>query len=90
MDEILTLKELARYLHCHTSTLYRLVKTGEIPHFRLGSDFRFRTSTIDEWIEKRSASRDGRQISKASRPRASAPAPRRSKIVRSGRMTQAG
>ena len=31
VDQILTLKELAKYLRCHTSTLYRLVKTGEIP-----------------------------------------------------------
>ena len=75
-DEILTLKELAEYLHCATSTLYRLLKTGEIPYFRLGSDFRFRTSSIAEWIQKRSVSMHRRQISEKSRPRSGAPAPR--------------
>ena len=78
VDEILTLKGLAEYLRCHKTTLYRLIKTGEIPYFRVGSDYRFHTSSIREWIEKRGAS-------KTSRPRPSAPAPRRSTVVRKGR-----
>ena len=49
-EEVLTAKELARYLRCHVSTLYRLVNRGEIPHFRLGSDIRFRRSAIDKWL----------------------------------------
>lgn len=88
MDEILTLRELANYLRCHTSTLYRLIKSGEIPYFRIGSDFRFRTSIINEWIEKRSASIQRRQTSKMSRPRPGASAPRR-RVARTGRSSQA-
>lgn len=49
-EEVLTAKDLARYLRCHVSTLYRLVNRGEIPHFRLGSDIRFRRSAIDKWL----------------------------------------
>jgi len=53
-SEILTLKQVAEYLHCHTSTVYRLVKLGGVPYFRLGSDFRFQKSMIDDWITKKS------------------------------------
>jgi excisionase family DNA binding protein len=51
-DEVWTVKDLAEYLRCHTSTLYRLVNRGEIPHFRLGSDIRFRRPLIERWLDK--------------------------------------
>ena len=53
LGEILTLKQAAEYLKCHTSTMYRLVKHGGVPHFRLGGDIRFKKSTIDNWIKKK-------------------------------------
>lgn len=51
-EEILTAKDLAKYLRCHVSTLYRLVNRGEIPHFKLGSDIRFRRSVIEKWLDE--------------------------------------
>ena len=51
-NEILTTRMVADYLHCHLSTVYRLVKMGKIPHFKLGGDLRFEKVAIDEWIEK--------------------------------------
>ena len=51
-EEVLTAKDLATYLRCHVSTLYRLVNRGEIPHFRLGSDIRFRRSAIEKWLDE--------------------------------------
>ena len=50
-DEILTATMLADYLQCHLSTIYRLAKQGKIPHFRLGGDFRFKKTAIEQWIE---------------------------------------
>ena len=50
LPEIMTLSEVAKYLHCHASTLYRLVTRGEIKGFRLGSDWRFRGEDIELWI----------------------------------------
>jgi len=50
---------VADYLHCHLSTVYRLVKDGRIPHFQLGGNFRFHRSAIDEWIEKGGISAGG-------------------------------
>jgi excisionase family DNA binding protein len=49
-DEIMTVHALSAFLHCHASTIYRMVKEGRIPHFRLGSDLRFRKESIRAWI----------------------------------------
>ena len=51
-DEIFNVSTLAHYLHCHPSTVYRLLKDRKIPAFKLGSDWRFRRSAIDEWIAR--------------------------------------
>jgi hypothetical protein len=34
-SRILTAKEVADYLRCHISTVYRLAKSGKLPGFRL-------------------------------------------------------
>ena len=49
--EIMTVPMLARYLRCHSSTIYRLLKHRQIPAFRLGSDWRFNKSSIEQWIK---------------------------------------
>ena len=54
-DKLLTVKELATYLNCHTSTVYRMIKSGELPCFKLGSDWRFSLKAIDEWIRDNTA-----------------------------------
>jgi excisionase family DNA binding protein len=48
---ILTAKEVADYLRCHISTVYRLVKTGKLPGFRLGADWRFREDALQNWLD---------------------------------------
>ena len=49
-DEILTVSTLASYLHCHPSSVYRLLKNKKVPAFKLGGDWRFQRAAIDEWI----------------------------------------
>jgi excisionase family DNA binding protein len=51
-EEIFTVTTLAAYLHCHPSSIYRLLKDKKVPAFKLGSDWRFRRAAIDEWITK--------------------------------------
>ncbi len=51
-DQILTVPMLAEYLLCHPSTIYRLLKNKRIPGFRVGSDWRFRRSAIDQWLNR--------------------------------------
>jgi excisionase family DNA binding protein len=47
--KVLTVRELATYLHVHQTTIYRLLKNRELPAFKVGSDWRFNVETIDQW-----------------------------------------
>lgn len=49
-DEILTVAALAAYLRCHPSTIYRLLGKRKIPAFKIGTDWRFQRSEVDQWI----------------------------------------
>ncbi len=51
--QIMTAKEAAKYLGIHLITLYRLIKKGEIPSFRVGGLWRLKKDLLDEWILKR-------------------------------------
>ena len=51
-EEIMTVSSLVEFLHCDPSTIYRLLKNKRIPGFRVGSDWRFRRSAIDQWLSK--------------------------------------
>ncbi len=51
-DEILTIKELARYLKIAEKTTYRFVSEGRISGFKVGGSWRFRKSEIDRWIRE--------------------------------------
>ncbi len=46
---VLTVEEVARYLHVHQSTIYRLLRQKELPAFKVGSDWRFNLESIDKW-----------------------------------------
>ena len=47
--KVMTVKEVSGYLRVHPSTVYRLIKRGQIPAFRIGSDWRFNLEQIDIW-----------------------------------------
>jgi excisionase family DNA binding protein len=49
-DSVLTVTELATYLRVHPATIYRLLKNGKLPGFRVGFDWRFNRGAIDEWV----------------------------------------
>ena len=49
-ETVMTLHEVAQFLRCHESTVYRLTKRGQIPAFRLGSEWRFLRSKVEQWI----------------------------------------
>ena len=58
-DEVLTMKEICDLLQVHKSTVYKLVRRGSIPGFRVGSDWRFRRDVIERWMVE--LSMDGQQ-----------------------------
>ena len=48
--EIMTPKEAAKYLGLHLITVYRLVKKGSLPGFKIGGQWRFKKDFLDGWI----------------------------------------
>ncbi|MFZ1889262.1 MAG: helix-turn-helix domain-containing protein [Candidatus Binataceae bacterium] len=54
--KVLTVNELAEYLRVHRSTIYRLLKKGQLPGFKIGSDWRFNVEVIDDWRLRQGAS----------------------------------
>ena len=50
---VMTVNDLARYLKVHTRTVYRLLKMGQLPAFRVGGDWRFDIEEIDHWRVER-------------------------------------
>jgi len=50
--QIMTPKEAAKYLGLHLITVYRLIKKGELPGFKVGGQWRFKKDVLDEWIQR--------------------------------------
>lgn len=51
MNEIMTAQELSAYLKITTTTIYKLAQQGDIPSFKIGSEWRFKKELIDRWLE---------------------------------------
>jgi len=47
---VLTVRELAGYLRVHQTTVYRLLREGKLPAFRIGSNWRFTREEIERWM----------------------------------------
>jgi len=50
MPEIMTTKEIAKYLRLHEITICKYASEGKIPAIRIGGVWRFNKETIDKWI----------------------------------------
>jgi excisionase family DNA binding protein len=51
-DQIMTISSLAAYLRCSSGTIYRLLKSKEIPAFRLGGAWRSERAAIEQWLRR--------------------------------------
>jgi len=51
--------EVAKHLRVHPSTVYKMAKRGDLPGFKIGSDWRFDRAQFDEWIRSRLRGREG-------------------------------
>ena len=54
-DEVLTLSETASYLKIAERTIHRMIQRREIPCARVGSQWRFLRSVLDDWLLSRMA-----------------------------------
>lgn len=55
-EEILTVKEMAKYLKYDEHTIYRLARKGDLPGFKIAGEWRFRKAAIEKWIEEKEKS----------------------------------
>jgi excisionase family DNA binding protein len=49
-SDVMTLQQVADYLHCNYDTANKLARQGAIPGFGLGGNWRFLKSELDKWI----------------------------------------
>ena len=54
MAKLLTVEELADYLRVTEKTIYRLLRQGKIPSTKVGRQWRFDRSLVDEWLQRNS------------------------------------
>ena len=73
VDEVfLTTEEVLAYLKVNLRTVYRLIKAGKIPAVRVGRQWRFRKTDIDDWLNNQRPSPE---------PVPAAPKPTRPRVV---------
>ncbi len=49
--EVLTVEEVANLLKLSKITIYRLIKTGEIPAYKIGASWRINKKDLELYIE---------------------------------------
>jgi repressor LexA len=57
-SDILTLQEVSEYLKVDQRTVYRMVKSKQLPAFKVRNQWRFKKDAIDNWIEKSNIGND--------------------------------
>jgi excisionase family DNA binding protein len=67
--EVLTLKELSEMFHIPPDSLYKQVKKGEIPSFKIGSQWRFRMDLLESWIAEQTGLKNLRALPARTKPR---------------------
>lgn len=50
--QIMTLKEVAKYLGVHSMTVYRLLKEKKLPGFKVGGQWRTKKEVLDNYLLK--------------------------------------
>ena len=53
---LLTLSEAADLLQVSTRTLQRMIRSGQLPAFKVGGQWRVRETQLRQWIENRGSS----------------------------------
>ena len=49
---VLTIGEVAEMLRIHPTTVYRLLKRGDIPGFKIGGNWRVSVNALDRWMSE--------------------------------------
>lgn len=52
-EPLLTVREVAAMMRVSNMTVYRLIKSGQLPAVRVGKNFRIRESDMNKYLEDR-------------------------------------
>lgn len=51
-DHLLTVAEVAALMRVSNMTVYRLIKSGQLPALRVGKNYRIRESDMHQYLDK--------------------------------------
>jgi excisionase family DNA binding protein len=51
-DVLMTVKEVARYLHVVQLTVYRMIDRGDLPAVKVGSRWRIRRQDLEDYLKR--------------------------------------
>lgn len=51
--EVLNVEEACKYLKIAKVTLYKYIRKGQIPAFKMGRVWRFHKESLDNWVKSR-------------------------------------
>jgi excisionase family DNA binding protein len=51
-EPLLTTEQVARYLKVDKFTVYRLVAQKKLPAYRVGNQWRFKSSVLERWLRQ--------------------------------------
>ena len=63
VPEVMDILALARYLGLGRSKIYNLIRQKKIPASRIGRQYRFSKSLIDQWLQERLITRPEEDLS---------------------------
>ena len=49
--QIMTLREVAKYLGLHVMTVSKLTREGRVPGAKIGGQWRFKRDVLEEWLD---------------------------------------
>ena len=49
-SDLMTLEQVAKYLRLKPQTIYKWAQEGKIPAAKIGKEWRFRRTILDDWI----------------------------------------
>jgi excisionase family DNA binding protein len=52
--EVMNIRQASQYLGVSPDTLYKYVNEQKIPAFKLGNRWRFKKTTLDQWMDEKS------------------------------------
>lgn len=58
-DRLLTVGEVAGTMRVSNMTVYRLIKSGDLPAVRVGKNYRIRESDVDRYLQERTVRTEG-------------------------------